>query len=346
MGKIVEGVWDCKYCGSARIRGSAKQCPACGKPRGVDAKYYMAEINYVSDEEAARISRNPDWYCGYCDTLNSDEAKFCVSCGASREESEKNYFELQAEKERKEAERQKFKNPEPAPAKGGGGLRRLFPILAAVAAIFLFMSFLPKSKNVSIVSKDWQTVTDVEVFKAVQENDWSLPEGAYDVSQKTEIRSYNRVLDHYEKRERTYYEKVLDHYDTEVSYRDMGNGYFEEEEHQVPVYVDVERTEIYDEPIYRQEPVYDTKYYYTIDKWVLDHEERLSGSGDEVRYYSERLSGNLRTGDTSAEYTVTLLEKDKEKTYPVAEDVWMSMKVGEEYTVKVKSGRIIEATPS
>ena len=45
----------------------------------------------------------------------------------------------------------------------------------------------------------------------------------------------------------------------------MGNGYFEEETISTPVYETYYETEEYQEPIYRDEPVYAMKYYYDID---------------------------------------------------------------------------------
>lgn len=33
MGKIIEGLWDCPFCGNKRIRAGQKTCPDCGHPR-------------------------------------------------------------------------------------------------------------------------------------------------------------------------------------------------------------------------------------------------------------------------------------------------------------------------
>lgn len=107
MGKLVEGLWDCPYCGSKGIRAGHKTCPSCGHPQDENTKFYLPDtITYVSDEEAAKISRNPDWQCSFCGSLNKDDNKFCNSCGASKEDSEKNYFQMRQEQEEKKKQKE------------------------------------------------------------------------------------------------------------------------------------------------------------------------------------------------------------------------------------------------
>ena len=118
MAKLVMGYWDCPVCGMKEIRGDVQNCPSCGRARG-DVKFYMknytegeireenerGDIEYLSEDEAKYVSNNPDWYCSFCDSLNSDNAEYCSNCGASRKDSESNYFDqLKKRKEREEAE--------------------------------------------------------------------------------------------------------------------------------------------------------------------------------------------------------------------------------------------------
>ena len=52
MGKIIEGLWDCPFCGNKRIRAGQKTCPDCGHPQDENTKFYMPdEIKYVSEEQ-------------------------------------------------------------------------------------------------------------------------------------------------------------------------------------------------------------------------------------------------------------------------------------------------------
>ena len=41
MGRLVEGLWDCPYCGTKGIGGLTQTCPNCGKTRGEETKFYM-----------------------------------------------------------------------------------------------------------------------------------------------------------------------------------------------------------------------------------------------------------------------------------------------------------------
>lgn len=94
MGKIVVGRWDCSYCGTKGIRGSERECPNCGRPRGEDVKFYVDDPkDYVPEDEATKISKEPDWMCEFCGSYNSAKLTKCMSCGAERGKS-KDYFQI------------------------------------------------------------------------------------------------------------------------------------------------------------------------------------------------------------------------------------------------------------
>lgn len=110
MGKLVEGLWDCPYCDTTSIKASQKTCPNCGHPQDENTVFRMPDtISYVSDEDAAKISQNPDWQCSFCGSLNKDIDNSCNNCGASKEESEKNYFEMRRERDEKSNKRKNTK---------------------------------------------------------------------------------------------------------------------------------------------------------------------------------------------------------------------------------------------
>ena len=51
MGRIIEGVWDCVYCGATKIRGGLRECPQCGHPRDENVEFYKTlagKAHYVS----------------------------------------------------------------------------------------------------------------------------------------------------------------------------------------------------------------------------------------------------------------------------------------------------------
>ena len=346
MGKIVVGCWDCDYCGADRISGEVKICPNCGKPRGKDVTFYMAgPKNYVEHPE--EINKNPDWLCPYCNTLNPDDNKFCSACGAAREESELDYFESkERDKERKEkleADKREQADYTPPPGSSGEPVRSrssrlpLFVALIAAIALLIFMS-MPKTKGMYVDSKLWERSIRVERYQEVQESSWNLPDGATDVTSRDEVYGYNHVLDHYETRTREVAEQVLDGYDTEVEYKDLGNGYYEEIEHQVPRYRTEYHTETYQEPIYVDIPVFQKKYYYSIMKWLYDRDETTSGADSEPYYAELNLPETERENGRSEQYWIL----SGNKKYRIAYDLWKQIETGSTIDAKIKSDEILE----
>ena len=107
MGKLIEGLWDCPFCDNKRIKAGQKTCPLCGHPQDENTKFYMPDaIEYVSEEKAAKISRNPDWQCSFFGSLNSDNLNICKNCGATKEDSERNYFEIRKQEEEKKRKKE------------------------------------------------------------------------------------------------------------------------------------------------------------------------------------------------------------------------------------------------
>ena len=344
MGKIVVGCWDCDCCGADRISGEIKVCPNCGKPRGKDVTFYMAgPKTYVEDPD--KVSKNPDWLCSFCDTLNADESKFCTSCGASREASEMNYFEVKRkqeeearrkkEEERREAQKMQSSSASSSSGRSSGRPVLLF-VLIAFAAVMIFM-MMPKKKGMHVDSKAWERVISVESLQPVKDSGWTLPEDSWDVTSREEIYAYNQVLDHYETRERQVAEQVLDGYDVTYTYQDLGNGHFEEIEHQTPRYRTEYHTEYYEEPVYLSIPVYETKYYYTINKWLFDREEKTSGTDDEPYFAQLNLTETEREAGRSESYQII----SGDKTYSVTYDLWQQIDTGSDISAKTRSGWIV-----
>ena len=139
MGRIIEGYWDCPYCGEKRILGRFRDCPSCGKPRGENTVFQHDlpnEENIVENPE--ETSREADWYCEFCDSLNPASAKFCESCGSPR--TEKTYFEMKEEHSKKEEAAQAIAAPPPQPEpKRRSRLPLLLFIAAAIALLFFLL---------------------------------------------------------------------------------------------------------------------------------------------------------------------------------------------------------------
>lgn len=93
MGRIVVQFWDCKHCGTKAIRGSERDCPNCGNARDEDIVFYMdpQRPQYISTEEAKKVTKKPDWICPFCNNLNSDNVTNCTSCGSLRTSENETY---------------------------------------------------------------------------------------------------------------------------------------------------------------------------------------------------------------------------------------------------------------
>ena len=340
MGKIVVGCWDCDYCGADRISGEIKICPNCGKPRGKDVTFYMAgPKNYVEDPD--KINKNPDWVCPYCQTLNPDDNKFCSACGAAREESDTDYFESKEKdrerREKREEDKRKAEGTDTETRSSGRSRLPMILILFALFGLLIFM-FMPKTKKMHVDSRTWERSVSIERYQEVRESSWNLPDDAWNVTSRDEVYTYNHVLDHYETRTREVSEQVLDGYDTEIEYRDLGNGYYEEIEHQVPRYRTEYHTETYEEPVYVDIPVCAKKYYYSIMKWLYDRDEVTSGADNEPYFAELNLPENERENGRREQYWIL----SGDKRYRIAYDLWKQVRTGSDIKATVAGGEIVE----
>lgn len=343
--KIIEGLWDCPYCGQKGIGGLTKSCPNCAHPQDAGTKFYLGDKKQVLDaEKAQNYGKGADWTCSFCGSLNHYDQANCQNCGAERVDSSGDYFENR----RKEAAQQAPPMPVPRPKKPKG--RILLAVALAIIALIVFIASPRKSAG-KVLDKYWERSIAVEVYKTVQETDWSLPSGAELISSYQAIRYYDQVLDHYETEYYDVGEEVLDGYDTYTDYIDNGDGTFSESEYSVPRYRTEYHTESREVPVYRDEPVYGTQYDYYIDKWVPDRTEEargscaapsreLSSSGDwpvaEPYWPETRMSGNEREQGRSEVYYL-LVESAKGNTRAVNVDrsLWDQYAPGDRIEIKV-----------
>lgn len=294
--------WHCDACGNI-IRGDSRTCPCCGRPIPNDVHYLMPdnpeviaarnqnkiiignpiirtaetytdngiESDVVPDELE---SYRPNWTCDYCGYQNYYSYLTCQGCGASRAESKADYFgnnfnnnnptpnscseTVQQNTDTKsKSESSKFTSLK----QHAGRLIHKGIILSVI--VCLVWLFIPITRTATITGFEWERVIDVETFIECHESGWSVPNGAHVTRQKSEIHHYDKVLDHYETKTKQVAHKELDGYTT--TYKDLGNG--QSKVVQTPKYKTVYKTETYKEPVYRQEPVYRTKYYYDIGRW-------------------------------------------------------------------------------
>ena len=354
--KIVEGLWDCPYCGQKGIGGLVKSCPNCAHPQDAGTKFYLGEKkDYLDEEKAKDYGKGADWTCAFCGSMNRHGNTNCVNCGAQREDSSGDYFENRRKEQAAQTPPQPQPKPQPQKRK-----RKLWPLLLAVLAVIAVIFFVtrPKDKATTVVDKTWQRAVDVEVYTTVQEEGWSVPSGGRITSSREAIRTYEQVLDHYEDEEYEVPYDVLDGYDTHTEYEDNGDGTFTEVEYETPRYRTEYRTETRTVPVYRQEPVYDTLYTYDIDKWVHSRTEKAGGSCYEPRsevlrsgdwsveaepYWPDtRLGGSERESGRGEEYILYFTD-DKGKTYSarVTEDMWNRYQRDQAVELEVQGSRVL-----
>lgn len=355
MGRIIEGVWDCRYCGAKKVRGGLRECPQCGHPRDEGITFYIDNPkNYVYDEaKAAKARRGPDWVCEACNCFNSADDTICIGCGTPRDGKSKDYFQTQEvihQQEQKTYQREEkdwrayepsyeapIEPPKPPPKKQKVNLKNIFvPILSVLVIVAMVWGmvalFSPREVSGTVIDMGWERSIEIEEYKTVRESDWSIPPGGRKVSESQEIRSYQQVLDHYETE--TYTEEEFSHYETYVSgYRDLGNGHFEEITSQRPVYKTVTKTR--QVPVYISVPIYDTKYTYDIEKWVHQSYKKTSAH-DKTPYWSDyECKDKEREGTRSESYIVVVQdESGKAKEYKLSFEQWQTLEKGQAIKMK------------
>lgn len=353
--KIVEGLWDCPYCNADKIGGLTKYCPNCGNPQSKDTKFYMGtKKEYLTEEEIAAVGTEADWKCEYCFSLNNAKLKVCKGCGAERTEENKDYHQIQKEKEAKEAAKvtaaaktkARVKNAS-VPKKNKKKKKSIIPILIVIALVLgLIALFMPYEYTAVISEKSWERNVVIEEYKTVEESCWDMiPEGGRLVDKKREIRTYQTVLSHYETKTREVAEQVLDGYDIEVYYVDNGNGTFTEKTREIPRYRTEYRTETYEDPVYIAVPVYDTKYYYEIERWMYDRTEESSGVNDEPYWPAYTLEDNEQVDTQEGTYYIEVYVEEDEKAYEYTcldFEEFNRYKLGDEVEVEVIADVVTE----
>lgn len=340
--------WDCPGCGTTGLLGlSHRHCPNCGAPQDPSRRYFPPEGTEVAVED--HPYQGVDVTCPACDTPNAAKATFCVGCGspldgakAVRQRDEQaaaggKFAEDSASSAAREAEaaRQKARAAEaaahgaasgakPPPSGGGGGVFKglaLFGclgvgalVLAAIAVFFLWK----KEAALVVTGHAWERTIAVEMYAPATDSAWrdQVPAGAYELSCREAQRDTKKVPDG---------EVCTD------KRKDQGDGTF----------VVVQDCK----PKYREEPVYDQKCSYKVDRWQVSRTERAGGAGLAPAPSWPTVSlvrpgtclGCEREGARKETYTVKLQDSASQKEHgcDVAEARWRGMAVGSRWKGEV-----------
>ncbi len=127
-----------------------------------------------------------------------------------------------------------------------------------------------------------------------------------------------------------------------VGTRDLGNGYFEDVYEDRPVYDEVSREETYEEPVYREDPVYRNRIRYQIEKWETARAAKAAAADRSPRWpdpqLRERTSAKRRAPSS---YEVLFEDKDGQaRVYRArSQTEWESFEEGRSYRAKVSGDR-------
>ena len=195
---------------------------------------------------------------------------------------------------------------------------RVCRLLSTILLFAISLSFIgcSNSKSINIITKidslEWRAIAEIEEWKSCDESDWEVPESAIVYKEQEEIKSYKTVG--YETKYR------IEEYQELVGYyRPTWRPRYETRTRRVP----------YKEAI--KEPVYATKYYYKINRWVhLKNVLLASGHDKNYNYPDYVCAENERVHNVEYEYWVKFQWEESYIAHKVDRDIWESLQVGQE----------------
>ena len=364
--------WDCPECGHAHIEGPTQRCPRCFWWRDRSVNFYEApDSRVLTPEEEAKYTR-PDWICKACGASNPDTGQpaselLCGSChswqtndldmgteGPTRAATDKEVATVQGKWQEgfRIDEGDGGAAPKPKPKKSGSLKNR---VVAGAIALGLggtgfgaWQLFTPTIIDAEITQRTWTVAVEIQEQRPVDGSGWNLPSGAYNVRREERRRGSRKV------------QTGTTTEDVQVSYREQtgtkeecrtasdGNGVGTRSCRDVPVYTTKYRTETKTVPVYRNEPVYDTWYSYTQEKWMQQTTVNNSGSGDAPRTpptvtldnqpYPERQLSPRETCYITGQYEHD--DKMTENRWSLPCSQYDRLKVGQTVTLEDRGGSV------
>lgn len=313
-----EMLWDCAQCDASGLLGTThRHCPTCGAAQDPDRRYFPAPGQEV--EAKGHRFVGADWACAYCESPNSAAAAFCGNCGGPRDGARQ--VNQVSDAAPGAAARPAVLQPAqaPAPKPGFRWLKALLAmLLLGVGLAYLFFS--QHDERVQIVEKTWSRQIDVERYTSVRGADWcdALPPQAYQVSRSREQRGTRQV------------EAGQDCVELRS---DVGDGSF------------TKRREC--STRYRDEPVFDDKCSYRINRWQVTRTDQLTGGASLAPTWPAPVLGRNLAGGNSLgaerlgmrreNYQVKLQSaQGKNWTCDLPPEVWSRLAEHQPLTIKVR----------
>lgn len=316
--RVYEMLWDCGYCGTPKLLGKTHRfCPHCGAAQEAEKRYFPKEDEKVAVQDHQFFGA--DKLCPACGTANSGNAEFCQQCGSPLDEARgvaKQADQICAHDADtfQAADADDDKTDE---AKKGFPWWLLAVIVLIVGGVLVFFVW---TKEVSAVLTDhsWQHTLAIEQYGPKADKAWcdAMPRDAYgDIQRKREVRSYQQVPDGEQ---------------CDTRRIDQGDGTY------------VERQEC--TTVYRKEPVYDTRCYFTVDRWQYERTETAQAQDQNPYWPAAKLQregscrGCERIAAREARYVLHFIMDDAQRepfTCAVPEQQWRQAPVKSRWQLEV-----------
>lgn len=327
--------WQCAYCGSYN-RCTADLCKNCGASKLNGKDYFQVHSEDTEETVTTDLlyANNIVYHNTKQHSSDNSKAPPIEYIPLARPQPEPPQMRSNDEAAEKEV---------PAVRRIPSIIKALKPfkkyIFAGIAIITVIIGIVllvtPKERILTVESFSWKRIMYIDEYKTVSESDWQMPSEGRLRYTRSEIRYYEHRLTGY--KTETYTEQEIDHYEQYVSgYRDLGNGYFQEIMSSRPVYKSVTKTR--EVPQYTDVPIYNTKYYYYIDKWVSDHTVTTS-EADKNPYWGQEpppistppAIGDERVSSRTEHYYFVgvMVDSDKSQNYAISYADWIRLQDGD-----------------
>jgi ribosomal protein L37E len=285
-----EMLWDCRFCGAAAMPAKTHQfCPSCGAAQDPKTRRFPTDAEKRAVENY--VPKGADVVCRFCSTPNAADSKFCQQCGASLEGAQTAARQADAiSKDGRTFESTAQAAPASPPPASKKGVN--WVIIAMIAAallcvgIVLLATFWNQTAAAVVTAHRWSREIIVESLLPTDESAWcdATPADAYNISSRREQRDTRQVPDG----ETCQLRRI-----------DNGDGTF------------TEREEC--QPRYRDEPVYDDRCYFTVDRWAYLRSVETQGEGaistptwGQVSFAQTSGVGAEREGGRAEVYVISL----------------------------------------
>lgn len=328
--------WVCEFCEQLNSDDDST-CIACGAPRSIDTlNYFEYKQKSESVKTTSKTSDNPleenKTEKNY-DSEYISEAKKEISSSTDNSSNNSRTYSFS------QFCHTLFSNSVVKISLASIGI-----LLAIVSLIFILA---PIEKELTVEELSWQRSINIERYQTVKESDWELPSNARLLYTKEEYHHTEQVIDHYTQETKEVSEEVIvDYKNDSIGTRDLGNGYFEEITTSTPIYETHWHTEIIEVPVYRNEAVNKTKYYYEIDKWLYERSVRTFGNNQSPYWGETNLKSDERESSKNETYSfIGIDENGKQQKVTLSYDEWITLKKGETLTFKISkfgNGQIMQ----